>query len=120
MTTTDTGEKHRLACSFCGKQKADVDKLIAGPGVFICGGCVRAAEQILIDDAVESLDDMDSKSDDELLATMVRIHRSREDVDHAVSQHVRALRARNIAWARIGEVLGISRQSAWERYSEDA
>ncbi|HYM22413.1 MAG TPA: ClpX C4-type zinc finger protein [Vicinamibacterales bacterium] len=31
-------------CSFCGRPPAAVAKLIAGPAVFICDGCVRAAE----------------------------------------------------------------------------
>jgi biotin operon repressor len=30
---------------------------------------------------------------------------------------VEELRGREVSWARIGEALGISRQSAWERFS---
>lgn len=37
----------RVACSFCGKSADEVDKLIAGPGVFICNECVESAEAIL-------------------------------------------------------------------------
>ncbi len=37
----------RVACSFCGKTADEVDKLIAGPGVFICNECVESAEAIL-------------------------------------------------------------------------
>jgi hypothetical protein len=29
-----------LACTFCGKLQNEVRKLIAGPGVYICDGCV--------------------------------------------------------------------------------
>ena len=32
-----------LRCSFCGKKQKRVDKLIAGPGVYICDGCVAQA-----------------------------------------------------------------------------
>ena len=39
--------KPRVACSFCGKTADEVDKLIAGPGVFICNECVESAEAIL-------------------------------------------------------------------------
>jgi ClpX C4-type zinc finger len=35
------------ACSFCGKGPADVGHLIAGPGVWICDGCVRVCAEIL-------------------------------------------------------------------------
>jgi ATP-dependent Clp protease ATP-binding subunit ClpX len=34
-------------CSFCGKSKAEVRKLIAGPGVFICDGCVAVCKGVL-------------------------------------------------------------------------
>jgi ATP-dependent protease Clp ATPase subunit len=32
-----------LRCSFCGKKQKRVAKLIAGPGVYICDGCVAQA-----------------------------------------------------------------------------
>ena len=35
-----------MACSFCGLLSEQVDKLIAGPEVFICDGCVALAEQV--------------------------------------------------------------------------
>jgi ATP-dependent Clp protease ATP-binding subunit ClpX len=34
-------------CSFCGKSKAEVRKLIAGPGVFICDSCVVVCKGVL-------------------------------------------------------------------------
>lgn len=41
-------EKHpRVSCSFCGKTADEVDKLIAGPGVFICNECIENAGEIL-------------------------------------------------------------------------
>ena len=35
---SDSGDL--LSCSFCGKSQKQVRKLIAGPGVYICDGCV--------------------------------------------------------------------------------
>ncbi len=32
-----------LHCSFCGRAQRQVAKLIAGPGVYICSGCVALA-----------------------------------------------------------------------------
>ncbi len=32
-----------LRCSFCGRAQQEVAKLIAGPGVYICSGCVTLA-----------------------------------------------------------------------------
>jgi hypothetical protein len=34
-------------CSFCGKSHAEVRKLIAGPGVYICDKCVVICKNIL-------------------------------------------------------------------------
>ena len=39
------GNPHR--CSFCGKGEEQVDKLIAGPGVYICGECVERCNEII-------------------------------------------------------------------------
>ncbi|MBU1567267.1 MAG: ATP-dependent Clp protease ATP-binding subunit ClpX [Proteobacteria bacterium] len=36
-------------CSFCGKKQDDVDKLIAGPDVFICDECIELCNEIVQD-----------------------------------------------------------------------
>ena len=36
-----------LTCSFCGKHQRQVDKLIAGPGVYICNECVDLCVDII-------------------------------------------------------------------------
>jgi len=38
---------HITLCSFCGKSHAEVKKLIAGPGVYICDNCVILCKQVL-------------------------------------------------------------------------
>lgn len=118
--TSAVQSKINVCCSFCGRVDNEVQKLIAGPAVHICDGCVRRAEKILLDDAARTINDPDDQTDEQLLDTMIRLHRSREDVERAVSRYVRELRGRGVTWSRIGEALGISRQSAWERYSLDA
>ena len=37
----------KLACSFCGKRDFEVEKLVAGPQVYICDKCVALASQIM-------------------------------------------------------------------------
>jgi ClpX C4-type zinc finger len=32
-----------LACTFCGRSQREVRKLVAGPGVYICDGCIALA-----------------------------------------------------------------------------
>ena len=39
--------KKSLSCSFCGKKQENVQKLIAGPDVFICNDCVDLCQSIL-------------------------------------------------------------------------
>lgn len=36
-----------LRCSFCGKTRDKVGRLVAGPGVFICDGCVALCSEVL-------------------------------------------------------------------------
>jgi ATP-dependent protease Clp ATPase subunit len=35
------------ACSFCQKPNTEVTTLVAGPGVFICDGCVTLCAQVI-------------------------------------------------------------------------
>ena len=37
----------KLTCSFCGKRDFEVEKLVAGPRVYICDKCVALASQIM-------------------------------------------------------------------------
>ena len=50
MTTTGGGDaKSTLSCSFCGKSKDQVSRLIAGPKAFICDECIELCVSILRD-----------------------------------------------------------------------
>ena len=44
---TMTRRSSRVRCSFCNVSQADTKKLIAGPGVYICEGCVAAAGDVV-------------------------------------------------------------------------
>ncbi len=121
-----TAAKEALRCSFCGKSQHDVVRLVAGPGVYICNECVDLCDQIIAEELARretsrgdppTLKAWDGLSDDQLLAHMVRANAAHDNVDRAVAHHVAALRARGVSWARIGEALGMTRQSAWERFS---
>ena len=35
-------QRNNVVCSFCGKSQDEVDRIIAGPGVYICSECIRA------------------------------------------------------------------------------
>ena len=42
-----------VRCSFCGKSQDEVDRIIAGPGVFICSDCIKVCSNIVEDDLYE-------------------------------------------------------------------
>ena len=41
-----------IRCSFCGKRENQAQRLIAGPGVYICNECVQACSDLLHDEIV--------------------------------------------------------------------
>ena len=43
----DTGSDQELSCSFCGQTRWQVSKIVAGPDVYICDGCVGQAASVL-------------------------------------------------------------------------
>ncbi len=43
----ESRRREPLKCSFCGKGEAEVNRLITGPGVYICDRCVKLCVQVL-------------------------------------------------------------------------
>ncbi|MBQ9168720.1 MAG: ATP-dependent Clp protease ATP-binding subunit ClpX [Oscillospiraceae bacterium] len=43
-------DEQPIRCSFCGKRETQVERLIAGPGVYICSDCVQACSELLRDE----------------------------------------------------------------------
>jgi hypothetical protein len=109
------------ACSFCLKAAADVQKLVAGPGVFICDECARLSMEIIAAEP-EATPDMvasweQNTSDEDLLALLPKVATAQAQAEQQLTSWVRKARARGITWTRIGAALGMTRQSAWERFS---
>ena len=53
--SSNTDAKNTLYCSFCGKSRNEVRKLIAGPAVFICAECVELCQDIIREENKSSL-----------------------------------------------------------------
>ncbi|MFB6262823.1 MAG: ATP-dependent Clp protease ATP-binding subunit ClpX [Bradymonadaceae bacterium] len=72
MTSTgdDGGGGHsNLCCSFCGKSQQEVQKLIAGPTVYICNECIGLCSDIIdqeLDRETGDEDDFDVPSPEEI------------------------------------------------------
>lgn len=111
-------------CSFCGKQQSQQRRLVAGPGVVICNECVSLCTEILEQEGAATVVQLEPHSveamvnlPDEVLPEGLRqrafgMHAAQGQMQAAVT----ILRRRGITWAKIAEALGVSRQSAWERY----
>ena len=42
-------------CNFCGRAETEVERLIAGPNVFICNECIDVCQHIIEEDKIEEL-----------------------------------------------------------------
>jgi hypothetical protein len=108
-------------CSFCGKAYTEVGRLVAGPGVHICNECVGLAESIIDEYCDKTIDVRlpmwESLTDEQMLAHIPRVAAVADQVEANLRLWVQELRRRGVTWARIGQALGITRQSAWERFS---
>ena len=128
-------------CSFCGKSHTEVAKLVAGPGVYICDVCVGLAGSVIEQSrgkaekaekaegsrgtaeesggkaAAPRLPMWEALTDEQLLDHIPRVAAVAEQVEENLRSWVQELRRRGVTWVRIGQVLGVSRQSAWERFS---
>jgi hypothetical protein len=109
-----------IACSFCRKSKDQVGKLIAGPGVYICNECVGLCDEILRSGMSnpQNLAAWEMTSDvGDVLATLPKVAAAGAQVEENLTGWVSRARQLGATWATIGEALGMTRQSAWERFS---
>jgi len=108
------------ACSFCLKPSTEVGRLVAGPGVFICDECVALCAELIKGKPAPGphLAQWDQVTNvEEVLWNLPRVIAAEEQVERNLTGWVLKARAMGVTWARIGEALGMTRQSAWERFS---
>ena len=55
-----------LHCSFCGKEKSEVDKLIAGTDGYICNECIELCHSMLEESNDESVDESAAENEEKL------------------------------------------------------
>lgn len=107
-------------CSFCLKPSYEVKRLIAGPGVFICNECVDLCGSIIANPptlapaASSWEDDLDLER---VLTSLPRMARVGAQAERNLSRFVQKARDLGATWSVIGTSLGMTRQSAWERFS---
>ena len=108
-----------LYCSFCFKSQHDVKKLISGHGrIFICDECVDLCNEIIVDRPISPKPPSPEKLPTErLLQRLGAIEETVQGKGNQLQSVVELLRSRKVSWAQIGAALGVSRQSAWERFT---
>ena len=113
-----------LCCSFCAKPSSAVEKVIAGPGVYICNECVGLCNDVLGSEQPDPAESgtrlsawEEGMTDEQILDQLPRVAGVGAQTEASLQRLVTLLRKRKVTWARIGAALGITRQSAWERFS---
>lgn len=55
----EDGNNEVVRCSFCGKTQDEVEKIIQGPGVYICNECVDLCENIIKEERIQEQEHID-------------------------------------------------------------
>jgi hypothetical protein len=108
------------SCSFCLKPNTEVARLVAGPGVHFCDGCVSLCAQVIGEapSSMPRLAPWEQETGLELiLANLREVAEASAQVEASLVQWVRRARTLGATWARIGDAMGMARQSAWERFA---
>ena len=97
MPKQDKTDRH-LRCSFCGKSRDEVRKLIAGPTVYICDECVNLCNDIIAEDWEEAKEGISSKL------------RKPSEIKHHLDQYV-------IGQERAKKILAVAVHNHYKRIS---
>lgn len=94
--------------------------LISGPtALFICDECVDLCNECRAGRFPEKLKALAEQElpTERLLERLQPIEDTLQGKGNQLQRVVEILRAREVSWAQIGGALGVSRQSAWERFA---
>jgi hypothetical protein len=81
---------------------------------------VSLAIELDVDGHIQTTFGRDGEVDNDPLAYLKAIRAGvRMLEEQGVKDAVRAARRQRMSWTEIGEALGVTRQSAWERYSDE-
>lgn len=58
-----------IRCSFCGKTQDSVDKIVAGPGVYICNECIQVCSNIIENEYYEDDEDLYTTVEEDVVPT---------------------------------------------------
>jgi hypothetical protein len=116
---TPAARKGALHCSFCFKSQHAVRTLVSGPAsVYICDECVDLCNEIIRGSGRKPAQPLSPEQlpTERLLERLQPIENTVQGKANQLQQVVEILRSRDVSWAKIGDALGTTRQSAWERF----
>ena len=110
-------------CSFCGRPQDEVQKLIAGPGVYICDECVAVAQHIIEEEKTEDTEEFELKdlpTPHEIKATLdeyvIGQEAAKKTLSVAVYNHYKRLQTNSTSVS--GDVELQNQISSWSAYGE--
>lgn len=118
-------ESVTTSCSFCDKPSTEVQRLVAGPGVFICNQCVELAVLVVEDAASATPEEATRRraayqdpSTEDLLTMLPALVRSADRVETELAASIERLRARGAAWPTIADAAGLSVETTRQRFGK--
>ncbi|HIU52307.1 MAG TPA: ATP-dependent Clp protease ATP-binding subunit ClpX [Candidatus Merdicola faecigallinarum] len=70
-----------IKCSFCGKTQESVERIVAGPGVYICNECIQVCSNIIENDYYEEDEDSYTTVEEDEIPTP-------EEINHILDEYV--------------------------------
>jgi ClpX C4-type zinc finger len=117
-----TREDVIASCSFCGKPNTTVERLVAGPGVYICNECIELSAVIIEEAAAQSEEKTppdsghQDRSTDEILAMLPALVRAADGVEAELVGWITRLRKRGTDWSAIAGATGMSVEIVRRRF----
>ncbi len=109
-----------IVCSFCGRASSAVERIVAGPAVYICNDCVGLCSAVLDESPPRGGAVLPWRVDTDLatvLDALPRMLLAQSQAAEHLARWVARARELGATWAQVGAALGMTRQSAWERFS---
>jgi hypothetical protein len=108
-------------CSFCGKDNTVLEKLIAGPGVYICNECVGLCNDILTTTAsAEEAESVraafESRPASDILDVLPAVARNADSVEADLRRLVGRLVSQGTSWQDVAARLGLQPEVARTRF----
>ncbi len=99
MTTNETNRPSVIRCSFCGKDQNEVQKIIAGDGVYICNECIDLCSNLVEEELEEHYEEQPLPTPreifDELNQYVIGQEEAKKSLSVAVYNHYKRLESQN-------------------------